>query len=101
MFQVTNKTAGNLVGAALFGDGAGAAILSRDVEQGLNIIDHQSYLIPNSRHLMGYDIYDTGPHLRLDRELPAAVTEAFPDALTARPLFCVLARAQLLYIVPM
>ena len=79
VFQSTNRTPSNLVGAAIFGDGAAAAILSSDDAAGFTIIDQQSYLLPETRHLMGYDIKDSGPHLRLDKELPSALVKAIPN----------------------
>lgn len=78
VFQPTDTSHSSLVGAALFGDGASAAIISNSATSGLQIVDHQSELIPQSRHLMGYDNRDTGAHLRLDKELPSALAEQFP-----------------------
>lgn len=83
VFQPTNTSASALVGAALFGDGACAAILSSNQSSGLHIIDHLSYLIPESRYLMGYDILDSGSHLRLDKDLPAQLARFFPEILSA------------------
>jgi alkylresorcinol/alkylpyrone synthase len=47
--------------------------------KGLAVVGHQSFLVPNSRHLMGYDIFDDGFHLRLDRELPKALASEAPE----------------------
>lgn len=79
VFQPTNHSASHLVGAAIFGDGAACTIIQSEATEGLEIIDHQSYLLPNSRHLMGYDIQDTGSHLRLDKELPSHLVKAVPE----------------------
>jgi alkylresorcinol/alkylpyrone synthase len=54
-----------LVTAALFGDGAGAVLMvGREhplAKPGLpQIVDSQSALIPNSEHLMGMEVVDTG-----------------------------------------
>jgi len=78
VFQPSNHSASHLVGAALFGDGAAATILSSSRKSRFEIIDHQSYLIPKSSFLMGYDIRDTGSHLRLDKQLPAFLVEYAP-----------------------
>lgn len=63
-----------LIGPALFADGAAAAIIDEGTS-GLIIKASQSFLIPDSAHLMGYDIEDDGAHLRLDRLLPEVLTE--------------------------
>jgi len=70
-----------LVGSAIFGDGAACAVLTPD-ETGLVVVAHESFLIPDSRHLMGYDIRDDGFHLRLDRALPQLLMKTVPDRVT-------------------
>lgn len=77
VFQPGNHRAAQLVGAALFADGAGCALIGPG-DDGLAIVGHESYLLPESRHLMGYDIFDDGFHLRLDRDLPHALALAAP-----------------------
>ncbi len=77
VFQFGNTAGSQLVGASIFADGA-AALLIEPNEGKLNFIDSMSYLIPNSRHLMGYDIHDDGFHLRLDRDLPSLLTKEAP-----------------------
>ncbi len=37
--------------------------------------------MPDTRHLMGYDIFDDGFHLRLDRALPSALIAEAPAIL--------------------
>jgi alkylresorcinol/alkylpyrone synthase len=78
VFQEENRSPSNLVGASIFGDGSAAALLQKDAEGGLEIIAHRSFLIPESRHLMGYDIRDSGAHLRLDKELPMHLADSVP-----------------------
>lgn len=78
VFQKDNPSSAQLVGAAIFADGAASVLLSPH-DSGLVIRATQSYLIPNTRQLMGYDILDNGPHLRLDRNLPQALVESAPD----------------------
>jgi alkylresorcinol/alkylpyrone synthase len=77
VYQAADVSGGNLVGSAIFGDGA-AAVLIEDTGEGLCYIDAQSHLIPESAHLMGYNIEDDGTHLRLDRALPQALTQYTP-----------------------
>lgn len=80
VFQPQLPTPAELVGAALFADGAASCIVSPTPQDGsLEIKDSRSYLIPNSRHLMGYDLFDDGFHLRLSRELPITLSSAAPQ----------------------
>lgn len=77
VFQPENHRAAQLVGSAIFADGAAAALVSAE-DRGLVFVDRCSFLLPETRHLMGYDIFDDGMHLRLDRDLPHALAEAAP-----------------------
>jgi alkylresorcinol/alkylpyrone synthase len=77
VFQPGNPTSAQLVGSAIFADGAACAIVGPE-DRGLTIVAKQSYLVPNTRHLMGYNVLDDGFHLRLDRELPQALASVAP-----------------------
>jgi len=81
VYQARDLTGGNLVGSAIFGDGAAAVLLDSDESAGLRIVDSCSHLVPDSAALMGYNSEDDGPHLRLDRALPQALTENAPPFL--------------------
>lgn len=78
VFQRADHSAGHLVGSAIFGDGSASVVVTPD-DEGLVYLDATSHLLPNTRHLMGYDILDDGSHLRLDRELPKHLAEAVPQ----------------------
>ena len=79
LFHHDNRSAAQLVGASIFADGAAAALLRAETnDPGLTIADHQSFLIPESRHLMGYEIRDNGSHLLLDKELPMHLADWVP-----------------------
>ena len=80
VYQGSDLQAGNIVGSAIFGDGAACVAISPD-RGALRIVDSQSFLIPNTSGLMGYDIFDDGTHLRLDREIPQALLSAAPKAI--------------------
>jgi len=71
-FQRGDVSGGNLLGAALFSDGAASVVMVPD-DTGIKVVDAMSILIPNSQGLMGYDLYDDGPHLRLLKELPSVL----------------------------
>lgn len=81
VFQPGNTSSEQLVGAALFADGAAAALISPGRGK-YNIAGAHSYLIPGSRDLMGYDLFDDGFHLRLDRQLPAQLASLAPDIIS-------------------
>ncbi len=70
-------TSESILSAILFGDGAACAIIEPG-EDGLRFVDSQSYLLPNSRHIMGYRPEDDGPHLLLDRALPDLLASEVP-----------------------
>ena len=78
VFQSANPTGAQLVGAAIFADGAASALISPE-DKGMVIRGTESYLVPDSRHLMGYDLLDDGFHLRLDRDLPRALVKVAPE----------------------
>jgi alkylresorcinol/alkylpyrone synthase len=77
VYQAGDLSGGNLVGSAIFGDGA-AAVLLEGSGEGLRILAAQSHLVPESAFLMGYGIEDDGVHLRLDRALPQALSQHAP-----------------------
>lgn len=79
-FQAKDLSPGSLVGAVLFADGAGCVVVEPE-GPGLHYVDTLSILIPETQHLMGYDIHDDGAHLRLDRELPSALCRTTKEAL--------------------
>lgn len=77
VFQPQNRSGAHLVGAAIFADGAAATIIQPE-DGAITIVGSASQLLPNTRHLMGYDIFDDGFHLRLDRSLPSALVNEAP-----------------------
>ena len=72
IFQKADLSTGNLVGSALFGDGAGAVLVDQH-SSGVEVVDTRSFLVPNTQSLMGYNLLSDGPHLRLQRELPGVL----------------------------
>jgi len=82
VYQGGDLQGGNIVGSAIFGDGAACVVISPE-EGPLRIVDSQSYLIPDTANLMGYDIFDDGTHLRLDREIPQALLTSAPKAIAS------------------
>lgn len=77
LFHYRDVRVGQLVGGALFSDGAAAVVVSPDAGP-IEILASSSCLLPDSRHLMGYELQDDGLHLLLDRDLPSALTDHIP-----------------------
>ena len=68
----------NIVGNAVFADGVSCKILSNhEHDKGLNMIDTFMYQIPNTPELLGYDLTETGFHLKLDRHVPDVIANNF------------------------
>ncbi len=73
-FQLDDASMDNIVSVALFGDGAAAAVLSGRAEgEGPEIVDSQTTSLPQSTHLMGFDLGDKGFQIILSKEIPSAV----------------------------
>ncbi|MBI5362512.1 MAG: hypothetical protein HZA53_04980, partial [Planctomycetes bacterium] len=70
----------NVVSCAIFGDGAGAAVVGPG-KHGPVFQWNASYLFPASRHLMGFDVGASGLGIVLDRELPVFLLRALKPAL--------------------
>ncbi len=77
LFHYEDVRTGQLVGGALFSDGAAAVVVTPDAGP-IEILASSSCLLPDSRHLMGYELQDDGLHLLLDRDLPSALTDHIP-----------------------
>lgn len=80
VYQGGDLSRGNLVGSALFADGAAAVVVGPG-HKGLVHLGSVPFLLPDSTHLMGYDLENDGAHLRLDRELPGELLRAAPSLL--------------------
>ena len=60
---------GSLLSSLVFGDGSGAAVLETGAGHGLEVVDTLSFLIPDSKRDLGFDLTDLGFHPVLSREL--------------------------------
>lgn len=80
VFQASNLSPAQLVGASLFADGSAAVVVSNQAASSrCTILAHRSFLLPKTRHLMGYDIKDDGSHLLLDKSLPQHLAKEVPS----------------------
>lgn len=86
-FLSGDRSKTNLVGTALFGDGAAAVVLAganrAAGRAGVDVLFTESELFPGSRDLMGWDFTDEGFRLLLSPEVPAAVDTRVAPALVS------------------
>jgi alkylresorcinol/alkylpyrone synthase len=72
-----DRTRTNLVASVIFGDGAAACVVAPG-GGGPRIEATSSHLIPETEHVMGFDIGSHGMRIILQRELPGIVAGALP-----------------------
>lgn len=77
-FQLRDNNVSNLVGTALFGDGAGAILILGDEhplgsKSHFEIIHSGSLFYPNTERMMGWDMVENGFQIVLSPELPDLV----------------------------
>ncbi|MBI3026385.1 MAG: type III polyketide synthase [Candidatus Tectomicrobia bacterium] len=72
-FQPDDFSMDNLVSAALFGDGAAAAVLAGAARPGARIVGCRTTTLPDTIGLMGFHLSNSGFRIILSREIPAAV----------------------------
>jgi alkylresorcinol/alkylpyrone synthase len=80
--NVDDPSRSNLIGTALFGDGAAAALVAPVAAGGLQIVASTSELIPRSEGVMSFSIADDGFRMALSPELPALVARHLPGVVT-------------------
>jgi alkylresorcinol/alkylpyrone synthase len=75
IFSQRAQTPTDLVGVALFGDGAAAVLLGGDEtpEEGIRVVRTRTHLFRDSRHLMGWRFTGDGMRLVLSRNIPSLV----------------------------
>jgi alkylresorcinol/alkylpyrone synthase len=72
-FQQHDPSPANLISTAIFGDGAGAALVTGRPIAGARMLDARSHLFPRSLEALGFDLKADGFHVVLGRELPGLV----------------------------
>jgi alkylresorcinol/alkylpyrone synthase len=75
--QKEDVSMANLISAALFGDGAAAVIMAGAEREhpGAEIMDTRSTFYPQTEHIMGWDISETGFQIVLSPELPQLIVD--------------------------
>lgn len=84
-FQVSDTSIANIIGSALFGDGAACVVmvganhrLAR-ARTGMAIVDTRSVLFPDTERTMGWDIVDEGFRIVLSGSVPELAGGPFCD----------------------
>lgn len=85
VFSKAAKTPTDLIGVALFGDGAAAAVLAGDAATatGIRIVGTETRMFPDSKHLMGWDFTSDGMRLVLARDIPEVVRDRIAPVVSA------------------
>ncbi|MGW1229827.1 type III polyketide synthase [Streptomyces sp. NPDC001478] len=81
-FQRGDRSPANLVATALFGDGAAAVVAvgaDRAVERGPEVVATRSRMYPDTEHVMGWDVRDSGFGVVLDPGVPDVVRRYLAD----------------------
>lgn len=76
--DIRDRSNTNLVGAALFGDGAAAAVIGPG--HGPRILATRSVFLPNTLDVMGWEFTNAGMRLVLSREIPIVIRRHMRDA---------------------
>jgi alkylresorcinol/alkylpyrone synthase len=86
-FRRSDMSKSNIIGAALFGDGAAATVIGRPGSPGLRLGPSGMHTWPDSLRVMGWDVEDDGLGVLFSRDIPTLVrAEMRPaaDAFLAR-----------------
>jgi alkylresorcinol/alkylpyrone synthase len=82
-FRRTDMSKSNIIGAALFGDGAAAMVVGRPGSTGLRLGQSGMHTWPNSLGVMGWDVEDDGLGVLFSRDIPTLVREEMRPAADA------------------
>ncbi len=86
-FRRSDMSKSNIIGAALFGDGAAAMVIGRPGSSGLRLGPAGMQTWPDSLRVMGWDVEDDGLGVLFSRDIPTLVREemrAAADSFLAR-----------------
>lgn len=82
-YQMHDTSLANIVAGSLFGDGAAAVVATgtrRRHQDGPELLDTQSHLVPGTEEALGWDIGSHGLRILLAPEVPALTAEHLPKA---------------------
>ena len=84
LFQPKTETLTQMMGATLFADGIGAAVIDKEEKNSLlKIIASADFIIPESSKILGYNILDNATELVLSPQIPLLLSRYLPDFLKA------------------
>ena len=72
-FRRRDRSKSNIVATALFGDGAAAALLSCNDDDGPGVVGWGEHTWPDSLDIMGWEVTDDGLGVLFSRDIPALV----------------------------
>ncbi len=72
-FRRSDMSKSNIIGAALFGDGASAVVIGRPGSPGLRLGPSGTHTWPDSLGIMGWEVEDDGLGVLFSRDIPALV----------------------------
>lgn len=79
-FQLDDYSMGNMVSAAIFGDGAACVLLSsEEKDKGPEILAEEMYHFYDATHLMGFHLSNHGLQMILDETVPETISNHFPQ----------------------
>lgn len=78
-FQKNDVSMENFVSTAIFADGAACVIMGPSTKMLPSIVDSAMYHFPESTHLMGYNLQNTGLKIVLDRDVPDEIGKHFKN----------------------
>ena len=78
-FQFEDHSKKNFISTSLFADGAAAVVIAgaERAEEGIEVLDSQSTLWPDSIRVMGWDVVDTGLDVVFGAQIPRYVVDTF------------------------
>lgn len=80
-FQLSDDSIANVIGSALFGDGAACVVMvgaqHRLARAGMTVVDTRSLFFPGTERTMGWDIVDNGFRIVLSASVPELARGAF------------------------
>jgi len=82
-FRRTDMSKSNIIGAALFGDGAAAMVIGRPGSSGLRLGSSGMHTWPDSLRVMGWEVEDDGLGVLFSRDIPTLVREEMRPAADA------------------
>jgi alkylresorcinol/alkylpyrone synthase len=94
-FRRSDMSKSNIIGAALFGDGAAATVIGRPGSPGLRLGPSGMHTWPDSLRVMGWEVEDDGLGVLFSRDIPTLVRDEMRPAADAFLERCGLTRRDL------